>query len=124
MVVSLEAVGTPGGMRSPPKGVRIGHWLGLGIEDGWVRSLSALPSGEVWFSLGGCARKVQEALTLGPAASLGWGQSSQVGGLGSAGPGPLSRGPVSSQQQGWGGGFSLCPEAWHRCLPGPGPGGH
>lgn len=124
VIVSLETVGTPGGMRSPPKGVRMGHWLGLGTGDGRVRSLSALPSGEVWSTLGGCAKKAQEALTPGPAASLGWGQSSQVGGFGSTGPGPLPRGPVSSQQQGWGGGFSLSPEAWHRCLPGPGLGGH
>lgn len=119
-MVYLEAVGTPGGMRSPPKGIRMGHWLSLAIREGRVRSLFALPSGEVWSSLGGCARKVQEALTPGPAASLGWRQPSQVGGLGSAGPGPLPRGPVSSQQQGWGGGFSPSPEAWHRCPPGPG----
>lgn len=71
MIVSLEAVGTPGGMRSPPKGVRMGHWLGLGTGDGRVRSLSALPSGEVWSTPGGCTRKAQEALTPGPAASLG-----------------------------------------------------
>lgn len=113
MVFSLEAVGTPGGKRSPPKGVRMGHWLGLGIGDGRVRSLFALPPGEVWSSLGGCAWKAQKALTPGPAASLGWGQSGQVGGLGSAGPGPLPRGPVSGQQQGWGGGVSPSPEAWH-----------